>query len=91
RCVVQSGCIYLGKKTGVPILPVTVGMSNYWKLPSWDEFRIPKPFSRVLILYGKPLFIPPQLNDEEMEAYRLLLERTMCEMMKKADLLAQQK
>ncbi|MBM4053543.1 MAG: DUF374 domain-containing protein [Planctomycetes bacterium] len=91
RFVAQSGCIYLAKKTGVPLLPVTVGLSNYWKLPSWDEFRIPKPFSRALILYGEPIFIPSQLSEEEMETYRLSLENTMREMMEKADSLIQTK
>ncbi|MCF6150494.1 MAG: lysophospholipid acyltransferase family protein [Candidatus Kuenenia sp.] len=90
RYVVQAGCIYLAKKTGIPLLPVTVGLSNYWKLPSWDEFRIPKPFSRALILYGDPFFVPSQLSEEEMETYRLSLEKTMREMMEKADSMIQQ-
>ena len=38
---------------------------------SWDKFSIPKPFSRALMLYGDPIHIPPNLNDEEMERYRL--------------------
>jgi len=85
RYVVQSGCIYLSRKTGFPIVPVTVGLSNYWKLPSWDEFRIPKPFSRALILYGEPVYIPPHCSDKETEHYRLALEKTMNEMAQKAD------
>ena len=89
RFVVQPGSIYLGKKTQLPIIPTVVGLSSYWTLPSWDKFRIPKPFSRALMLYGDPIHIPPNLNDEEMEHYRLLLEQTMISMAEKADMLVQ--
>jgi lysophospholipid acyltransferase (LPLAT)-like uncharacterized protein len=91
RFIVQSGTIYLGKKTQVPIIPVAVGFSSYWELPSWDRFRIPKPFSRILMFYGDPIQIPSNLNEEEMERNRLLLEQTMKEMAEKADTLARQK
>lgn len=89
RFIVQSGTIYLGKKTQVPIIPVAVGFSSYWELPSWDRFRIPKPFSRALMFYGNPIQIPSNLNEEEMERYRLLLEQTMKEMTDRADKLAE--
>jgi lysophospholipid acyltransferase (LPLAT)-like uncharacterized protein len=88
--VVQSGTIYLGKKTQVPIIPVAVGFSSYWELHSWDRFRIPKPFSLALMFYGDPIQIPSNLNEEEMEHYRLLLEQTMKEMTEKVDTLASQ-
>lgn len=85
RCIVQSGCIYLSQKTGLPIIPATIGLSHYWKLPSWDEFRIPKPLSRALIMYGDPIHIPPNLTEEETEHYRLLVEKIMNEMTETAD------
>lgn len=88
RFVVQPGSIYLGKKTQLPIIPVVVGMSRFWELPSWDKFRIPKPFSRALVMYGEPVYVPPNLDDEGMEQYRLSLENTMKEMAERADALA---
>lgn len=91
RFVVQPGSIYLGKKTQLPIVPAAVGLSNYWALPSWDKFRIPKPFSRALMMYGEPIYVPNNMNDEEMEHYRLLLEQTMKDMAERADVLVRQK
>lgn len=90
RFVVQPGSIYLSQKTGLPIVPLVIGLSDYWKLPSWDEFRIPKPFSRALVMYGDPIHIPPNLTEEELEHYRLLLEKTMKEMTERADFLVRQ-
>lgn len=91
RFVVQPGSIYLSQKTRLPIIPTTVGLSRYWKLPSWDEFRIPKPFSRAIMIYGDPIHIPPKLTAEETEHYRLLVEKTMKEMAEKADILIRKK
>ena len=91
RFVVQTGVIYLGKKTQLPVIPVVVGLSSYWELPSWDRFRIPKPFSRALMLYGDPIHIPPNISEEEMEHHRLKLEQIMREMVERVDSLIRQK
>lgn len=91
RFVVQPGSVYLGKKTQLPIIPTVAGLSSYWELPSWDKFRIPKPFSRALMMYGDPIHIPPNLSEEEMEHCRLSLEQTLQEMAEKADALVQKR
>ena len=85
RFVAQTGIIFLSQKTGLPIVPVVAGLSRYWELPSWDRFRIPKPFSRALLIFGDPIHIPPKLTEEEMEHYRLSLENTMKQLVEKAD------
>ena len=77
RFVAQSGAIILGQKTGYPILPVTIHMTKYWELPSWDRFRIPKPFSKAMIIYGDSLTIPSKLEKPEIEEYRELLEKVL--------------
>ncbi len=74
---VQPGVIFLAKKTGLPILPVGLGYSNCWRLPSWDGFRIPKPFSKVIIAVGEPIIVPSELGDDELEDYRRTLEKTL--------------
>lgn len=91
RFVVQPGSIFLSQKTGLPIIPVVVGLSRYWELPSWDRFRVPKPFSRALLMYGDPIHVPPKLTEEEMEHYRLSLENTMKLLAEKADKAVQRK
>ena len=85
RYVAQRGTIFLGQKSGLPILPIAIGMRRYWQLPSWDEFRIPKPFSHVLFKFVEPLYIPRVLSSEEMEAYRLKLQEMLREATAYAD------
>ncbi|MDR4507349.1 MAG: lysophospholipid acyltransferase family protein [Candidatus Brocadiaceae bacterium] len=91
RCIVQPGSIYVSQKTGLPIIPVALGLSRFWTLPSWDKFRIPKPFSRALVVYGDPIYIPSVMTDEEMERYRLLVETHMKDMAEKADRLVRKR
>lgn len=85
RFIVQPGIIFLAQKTGFPIIPVSLGLTNYWKLPSWDRFRIPKPFSKAMIIYGDPLTIPSKLEKSEIEVYRKLLEKVLIKMGNKAE------
>ncbi|MEE9201345.1 MAG: lysophospholipid acyltransferase family protein [Candidatus Brocadiales bacterium] len=75
--VVQPGVIFMAKKTGLPILPVSSGFSNCWRMRSWDGFRIPRPFSKVIIAVGEPITVPPDAGEEEMERYRQVLEDTL--------------
>ncbi|MEE9354635.1 MAG: lysophospholipid acyltransferase family protein, partial [Methylococcaceae bacterium] len=58
RLTIQPGIIYLSQKTGFPIIPTSLGLTSYWELPSWDKFRIPKPFSKAALIYGEPIHIP---------------------------------
>jgi hypothetical protein len=80
RFIVQPGIIYLSQKTGFPIIPASLGLTSYWELPSWDKFRIPKPFSKAALICGEPIHIPPKLNKSEVEEYRILLEKRLKEM-----------
>ncbi len=75
RFVVQSGVIMLGQKTRYPIIPVMVYHSRCWEMPSWDRFCIPKPFSKIVLIYGDQIMIPHKLQKSEVEEYRLLLEK----------------
>ncbi len=75
RFVVQSGVIMLGQKTRYPIIPVMVYHSKCWEMPSWDRFCIPKPFSKIVLIYGDPIMIPPKLKKSEVEECRVSLEK----------------
>ncbi|MEK6766823.1 MAG: hypothetical protein AABY49_11435, partial [Planctomycetota bacterium] len=85
RFVAQSGAIILGQKTGFPIIPVSLGLTSYWELPSWDRFRIPKPFSKAMIIYGNPITIPSKLEKPEIEEYRLSLEKALIKLGNEAE------
>lgn len=55
----KKGPVWLSRKTGASMLPFHIQPKSFWSLKSWDGFRIPKPFSRVLVKIGRPLTILP--------------------------------
>lgn len=78
RYHLSPGLILLAKKTGTPIMPVAIHYHDCWKLNSWDQFRIPKPFSRVDIHAGPVVHVPPDINDKQFEEFRLGVQELMC-------------
>ena len=81
RYQVQRGVIYAASRTGLPLVPSAVEVDRAWVLGSWDEFTIPKPFSRVVILQGEPIHVPPRISGEELERTRHMLEVEMVRLM----------
>jgi lysophospholipid acyltransferase (LPLAT)-like uncharacterized protein len=65
---VKSGPVWLSRKTGAAILPFHIQPQGFWSLNSWDAFRIPKPFSRVLVKIGRPLMISSEQDEESGRA-----------------------
>ena len=55
---VKPGPIWLSRKTSAPIVPFHIEPKFYWRLNSWDGFRIPKPFSPVVVKVGRPVSVP---------------------------------
>jgi hypothetical protein len=49
-----SGALVAAQRVGVPIVGIGVTASRAWRLKSWDSFMIPKPFSRVHVVYTVP-------------------------------------
>ena len=74
---VKSGLVYLASRTGFPVVPVATAGSRAWVLSSWDHFRVPWPFARVIVAYGDPLTVPRDLSGAAVEAWRLKLERAI--------------
>ncbi|ACL03492.1 lysophospholipid acyltransferase family protein [Desulfatibacillum aliphaticivorans] len=70
RQVLQPGAISLARKTGAPIIPVTYSATSRKVFASWDRFILPKPFSENVVVYGKPIMVPPKMSDQEFEAKR---------------------
>jgi len=63
---VQPGTVQLAKKTSLSIYPVMWATKWQWSITSsWDNFYIPKPFTRGVFVYGEPIFVAPDANGAE--------------------------
>jgi lysophospholipid acyltransferase (LPLAT)-like uncharacterized protein len=82
----KVGVVKIAKMAQAPIIPV------YWysedksflKLPSWDSFRYPFFYTRLLNLYGDPIYVNADNTDEQDEAVRVQLQDSLNELAQKA-------
>ena len=79
RYVVQPGLVKLAQACQVPVVPIHVEYSRAWRFNSWDQFRVPKPFSKVTVILGTALDVPRELDDDAFEAQRLRIEGALKE------------
>lgn len=68
RHTMNVGVAWLARATGAPIVPVGCAVDRAWRLRSWDQFTIPKPFARLHVHYGAPVSVAAQVGDDELEA-----------------------
>jgi lysophospholipid acyltransferase (LPLAT)-like uncharacterized protein len=66
RHAVSRGPAFLARETGLPILPVGLGVDRAWYARSWDRFTIPKPFARICVAYGESIQVASDASDEEL-------------------------
>jgi lysophospholipid acyltransferase (LPLAT)-like uncharacterized protein len=77
RRQLAQGPVYLSSKLGMPLVLLGLGYDQPWRLHSWDQFAIPRPFSRARAVISAPIQIPPDLDREGTEHYRLQIERLL--------------
>lgn len=77
RQEVQPGLVYVASRNGMKIVPMGVGYRKPWRLGSWDQFAIPKPFTRGRCIFSAPIEVPPGLRAAEMEPYRMRVQAEM--------------
>ncbi len=74
---INVGVAWLAREVGCPILPVTTTAESAWHLRSWDRFAIPKPFTRVRMIYHAPVRVPPEASDDQLERIAEAMRTTM--------------
>jgi len=67
----KEGTLALAQLSGAYLIPMTHAASKAKVFGSWDNFVLAKPFSRVVVAYGEPVFVPKEADlgklKEEME------------------------
>ena len=85
RQELQAGVITLAQLSGLPIVPLAAGCSRAWWPGSWDRFCIPKPFSKVTVMYGEPRSVAREATEAEVEAHARELEAELNRMIEELD------
>ncbi|MCA9212302.1 MAG: lysophospholipid acyltransferase family protein [Planctomycetales bacterium] len=74
RRKMAPGPIFLSSKLQVPLITYAVGYDRPKRLRSWDQFAIPRPFSRARWIIGPRMQIPANLDRDGVEHYRVQVE-----------------
>lgn len=75
----KVGTILLAQLTQAPIVPLAYAAEKAWNLKSWDKFVVPKPFSRINIVVGQPIYVERKLDKDAQEAVRSAAEKALNE------------
>lgn len=77
RYEVQPGVIKIAQTSGAEIIPIHIRYSSAWRLKTWDQFVLPKPFSRVHVVFAEPHKISKGISEEAFEQARANLENCL--------------
>ncbi len=82
---VKAGIIEIARRTGGMVVPMSPIPEKYWEFKkAWDQFRVPKPFTKITVVYGEPFAVPPETTGEDFEAMRVRLKQALFDTEKKA-------
>jgi len=81
RYSLGPGVILLSEKCQVPLMPLLIEYSAYWRFNSWDGFAVPKPFSKVTVTALPKMQIGVTGSEAEFENARRRVENAMTEQM----------
>jgi hypothetical protein len=71
------GCVYLAGTLGIPIVAMGLGYARPWRLPTWDAFAIPRPYSRARAIVSRAVSVPAGLDRDGIEWHRAGIERLL--------------
>ncbi len=80
----KQGIIRLASETGSPIIVMAVAARKYTRLKSWDRLLIIHPFSRCVLIYHKPFYVPPGLSQEQLKKFSTRLSEITNDLEKEA-------
>ena len=75
--VFKEGIALMSKVAGIPVVPMAFAADRAWYLRRWDSFMIPKPFARIAIAFGEPVYVPKSARVRDLETWRTEMENAV--------------
>lgn len=77
--IVKKGIIEIAKIAKVPVVPAVwwSPQKTFLKFNSWDNFRFPLIGTRLVMLFGEPVYVPDEPTEEEIETIRKQIEDSL--------------
>ena len=77
RYKVKPGPVALARSAGVSMSMFHMAVADAWVLHTWDRLIIPKPFSKVLMRFGKLIPVPAGATEEDIERHTEELQSSL--------------
>jgi lysophospholipid acyltransferase (LPLAT)-like uncharacterized protein len=80
--VPKKGIFELALRHNIPVVPFLVYPKRYWSIEkSWDQFKVPKPFTTYYIRYGEPIYVTEKdkENGYDNASKQLIDQLALCE------------
>lgn len=75
--VVQGGMMLMAQKSGAPVIPIGIAARPRLLVRSWDKYMVPWLFARCVFVYGDPIYVPKDADEQVVEGLRLLIQEQM--------------
>ncbi len=62
----KAGAPKLASMTGRKLVPYVINSASYWQLRSWDHTQIPKPFTKIELVFAPAVAISKDLSKEQL-------------------------
>lgn len=77
KYVAKPGPVLLARAAALPTAAFYVAIDEAWVLNTWDQFVIPKPFSKALVRLSAKIRVPAAANDEQMADFHRQLQAAL--------------
>ena len=74
RRKMASGAVFLASKLQIPIVAIGIGYDRPWRIPTWDQFAVPRPWTRARAIPSPDIAIPPSLGKSGVEHFTKRIE-----------------
>lgn len=81
----SHGIAHISQHTHTPVIPISYSTKHHKQLKSWDKFILPRPFTHLVYVVGKPIL--PSVNGTHMalEEYRITIEQALNDVTQASD------
>ncbi len=62
----KAGAVVLAHRKSIPLLLLGTASNRNFVFNSWDKFQVPKPFSKVSVVYSEPIYVREDSSREEI-------------------------
>lgn len=81
----KLGALKLSQQKGAYLVPFSFSASRKKILCSWDNFLFFYPFAKIVVIYGEPIVVDPDLSGDDLEKERQRIERILIDLDAEAD------